>query len=388
MALQSGDFQAGFDPTSQTQLTQAQLLQMMSQMVPLSNMGGVIFQSSTPDVATNTRFSRYIWLDSTSLPPVLKVYDGSAFGGVSPAAGTVTTASIADLAVILTKMAYASAADLTKAKYVLRIKADGLGVEVVALETGLSEISGGIGLSLLSTSGASEAGKFLRWSGSALDYSNITPAVDFTAAKSNLIPPASLSPGAVSTQLVTDSSGVVGWAATAFSIPTAGVTLDKLGNNTAGGGAPSDLQVPTYTAGGGAAVWTTPKIAKEFSHTFVTANVTHGTSTDGRLPAATTFVRFSVAHGLAAIPKQVEVVLVNVSADQGYASGEEIELDALRVEGGAGDRQGSGIMIRRDANTIAITANNLTAYRIFHATTGADANITPANWQFKVRAWA
>lgn len=103
MALQY-DFVPGLDISALASVTQAQLLQMISQIAPLSNIGGIICQTATPDVASNPRFARYVWLDSNTSPPIAKVYNGAAWVSWSVGAAGITEAMIAAEAVKLASM--------------------------------------------------------------------------------------------------------------------------------------------------------------------------------------------------------------------------------------------------------------------------------------------
>jgi len=61
------DFTTQLDPTSLASVTAAQLLQMFQTLTPLTNIGGVIYGSTTPDIANNPRFARYLWIDTSTI---------------------------------------------------------------------------------------------------------------------------------------------------------------------------------------------------------------------------------------------------------------------------------------------------------------------------------
>lgn len=90
------DVISGLDISSLASVTQAQLVQMVNQIAPLSNVGFVLaFDGAAagaagvgfPDVTTNPRYVRYLWIDTQNRSaPVLKRYSGTYAG--TPAAPT------------------------------------------------------------------------------------------------------------------------------------------------------------------------------------------------------------------------------------------------------------------------------------------------------------
>lgn len=121
------DFIAGLDISSLSSVTQAQLMQMINQISPISNIGGVIFQAGpsvaaeisagfggAPDVTNNPRFARYIWLntydgiDNAPTPYYYNDANGN-WTSTSVASGSITNASInAAAAIDVTKLAPSS----------------------------------------------------------------------------------------------------------------------------------------------------------------------------------------------------------------------------------------------------------------------------------------
>lgn len=72
------DVTPGVDLSALSSATLAQVTQAISQLAPLSNIGGIIVGTTYPDVVNNPRFIRYIWLDiSTPSNPSLKRYVGT-----------------------------------------------------------------------------------------------------------------------------------------------------------------------------------------------------------------------------------------------------------------------------------------------------------------------
>jgi hypothetical protein len=82
--------QAGLDPSALSTITAEQLLQMFSQMVPLSNISFNVKQAGTsaatvipqgtlgsPSVGDTPEFARFIWLNSYTNPPTPYYYDSA-----------------------------------------------------------------------------------------------------------------------------------------------------------------------------------------------------------------------------------------------------------------------------------------------------------------------
>jgi len=82
MALEF-DFVAGVDPTSLSEITGAQLKQLVDAAVPVSDKGLIIAQTDTPDVANNPRYAAFLWLDLNGIladgnaPYTLKYYNAA-----------------------------------------------------------------------------------------------------------------------------------------------------------------------------------------------------------------------------------------------------------------------------------------------------------------------
>jgi hypothetical protein len=102
----SGDLTAGLDPTGQSSITTAQLLQMINAGKIVVPKGGVIRTNNLPDIATDTRLTNWLFLDTRTAPASLKSYTGNGTSNaetnwvvatISP--GSITTSSLASPAV-------------------------------------------------------------------------------------------------------------------------------------------------------------------------------------------------------------------------------------------------------------------------------------------------
>lgn len=113
------DLIAGFDLNSVDSASQSEVMQAINQIAPLSNIGGVLYFSSVggtvwPSIAINPRFTRYLWIDTDTTPPVAKIYDGAGdtyadWTQIALPDGSVTTAKLAALAVTIDKIAVGTA---------------------------------------------------------------------------------------------------------------------------------------------------------------------------------------------------------------------------------------------------------------------------------------
>ena len=158
------DFNPGLDLSSLSSANLSQIVQAIAQIVPLSNIGGVIcqagnstLQSGHPDVVQNPRFIRYLWIDIENITnPIFKRY--KSYRNLTPespnydstyeawvAAATDDDAILANMvkagAVTLFDNAadpkianlFSNAASAGEANYILRLDSNGQWVEIVSL---------------------------------------------------------------------------------------------------------------------------------------------------------------------------------------------------------------------------------------------------------------
>lgn len=101
------DFEAGFDPTALANISAAQLLQMVNQIRPNADRGGVVFDSSPPDVTgANEKYKRYVWIDTTTTPYVWKLYNPDTPGWEAAlfTPGALSGGYITDASVTIAKL--------------------------------------------------------------------------------------------------------------------------------------------------------------------------------------------------------------------------------------------------------------------------------------------
>lgn len=90
----------------------------------------------------------------------------------------------------------------------------------------------------------------------------------------------------------------------------------------------------------------------------------------------------TLAHGLGAIPKLVQIRLVCKTAELGYSIGDEI------VWGTFFQAQDRGLTVAVDATNIVYRyAAQATPFSYLNKTTGASSALTNGNWRVVVRAW-
>jgi hypothetical protein len=98
------------------------------------------------------------------------------------------------------------------------------------------------------------------------------------------------------------------------------------------------------------------------------------------VPAAGTATTW--AHKLGVIPRHTNVVLVCVTGEYNYVTGDEVDHVRFFVESASRNWQ----VKNARANSVTVNAAGGNP-AIANATTGAYVNITPANWNFRFEAW-
>lgn len=386
MTLQSSDFQPGLDLSSLSSVTQAQLMQALAQLLPLSNMGGVIFQAGTslaasitqatngaPDVTNNPRFARYIWLNTyaaaTSQPtPYYYNTLDSKWYSTSIAALTITNAEIsASAAIAVTKLATGTA------RFLVRTNAAGTANEFVNPNSILT--NNDVPLIALEQ-GAAPADAFLRRVSGGSSWQSFTSTLAAIQNALTGVPVTALAAGANNTLLGTGSGGVVAMDTPNNLIPNLGLNLGKL----AAGGA-SARQLMQWDGSAWSPV--TPSLQ---------INGTLAVSTTGYDAGVTLSVgSMTFLHGLGATPKLVRVVAVLQSPDgtstasNTYSPGDEIDIMGLES---SANNPAFSIMANSTTIDIAYRATGAPALLVkARASAFAAGAIDETLWTFKVYAW-
>lgn len=329
------DFNPGIDISGLSSVTQAQLLQMVAQLAPLDNIGGVIVMSGAasahPDITNNPRFVRYIWLDTQTAGAVLlKIYQGTYpsdtyadWSTVNIADGSITAAKLANYAVSIlngsgaSKIAYKQdgTADATKSNYLVRLDAAGQYVEVVSAASVVNGVT--INLSQINVSAATN--------GYVLSYDSSLGAAVWTALSvSSLISANSVSYD----KLLNGSAGQAGYLMRANSVAPYDIQLvqnnDQVATLFPVRSIPlNKLYAAAYTAGQG--IYT--------DGTNFVIHTPYYSNNVGSLPAASgLIVSISAAtHGFGTTvpPRVIRPFLVCTAADAGYAINDVVGIESL-----------------------------------------------------------
>lgn len=94
----------------------------------------------------------------------------------------------------------------------------------------------------------------------------------------------------------------------------------------------------------------------------------------------------TLAHGLGVAPKLMRFNLVNTIAEQSWLVGNEAEFTLCNNDDANNNRYSTAYS---DATNIYVRFSpSSNVFRLANKSTGASFNITNANWQLYVRAWA
>ncbi len=378
------DVDAGFDPSSLASLTAAQLLQMVQQIAPLSNIGFTIVGAGSslnatiaqgvgsPSVTNNPRFANYVWLNTfnaAAAAPTPYFYDASTGNWTSTAvaAGSIVNASISATAEIaVSKLADGAANEI------IVTDAAGTGVEWKSVATLLAALNDSVPLTAIDDTGASGAESFLRRVGSTVIWKTFTETVTAIQNALSGVPVNTLTPGANNTFLGTGSTGVVAFDTFNNIVTALGVDLQKLAQ---GGAAVGDI----LTWNGTSWVKATPATSITSSALISTTGVVSTAGGTGNLTQAV----HTMAHNLGGIPKNVNAVAVCTVADVGWSIGDEVDIRSFRssVTNVAGDVCG------QDGTNITVLFSAAGTLELANKGTGVYAAITETSWQVKVYAW-
>lgn len=387
------DFLAGLDISSLASVTQAQLMQMVNQIAPLGNIGGIVAQAGTsqadsipqgtagsPDVSGNPRFDRYVWINTFAKPYVLYTYNATS--------GNWTTSTTPNFSIgnLQHRRAQNDGVDITgnfdptiggidyrllknnadgsptsgDARKILRLDANGRFFVTSSINTILEGIDLGGG----NVPNPSAPDQILR-------SNHVTQAIEWSAfdapnmLSAGGIPVDKLAPGTNLFVLRTNNSGQVEWVRTNAVLQTGDVTLDKLGNNTSAGGAPQTGYVIGYN--GTSRQWMPSVMTYQSPLTTITSV--------NRIILPTT------AHNLGGIPHIVEGFIRTPNGDLGYPAGSILPVSQVY---GGGPLPAFSIFYTSTnvgcviPNIGTIQALNVTSTPFLFVT------INLANWQFYV----
>lgn len=394
------DFIAGVDISSLSSVTQAQLMQMINQIAPLSNIGGVIVQAGTstnphfnegvggsPSVTDNPRFARYIWLnthDAATAAPTPYYYDASMsrWTSTSIAAGSITNTEIASNAAIdVTKLAPHSIQ-----RYILRTNGNHTAVEYAAPENifNVNELP----VNSLVKNGSDG---YLKTTGGGASVSWVSNAVERSAIQDSItaLPVAQLQVGSVRNILYVNDSAQVVWGApsTAFN-GASNIPLNALSNSGV-----LDKNLLMYSGSSWSPITqsliiaTTNTVSTTGLFSSYLADTTTGS--DGELDENS----FSIPHGLGVVPKLWRVVIQCKAADTaaGYAVNDEITPESW-ISSLSGEVSPL-FTLYADANYIYGTKRTTVVANQYVQKKGVVNNVrvnptSLANFRYKAYAWA
>lgn len=379
------DHQPGFDLASLAQVERTQLMQALSKMGPLSNIGGIIaFDGGGgllwPGVTDNPRFWRYLWIDTNTTPPTIKCYDQSGVDGYANwvsatlADGSVTTAKLDDEAVRTDKMSIANPAGGDwAANWVCRIDPTGTFVEYCSPDSifAVSELP----RTAIDVSGA-PAGttSFLKRDASAGQTTWAKPTFSDLAA--GTIGISQIEVSASNFQVIATVGGVNVFDYIQNILEDGVLPIAKL----VGGAA---YQVLRTNSAGTAKEWGTLPFNRSAT---ITDDQAVGTSLP--LGADTVYDDSTMDHGLGTRPTLVIPVLVCTSNDLGYVVGHEIPLHQVWDNTAASQLGRPAFTCLWNATRVKFYGLNIAALRAtMRNDTGASGNITDTNWRLKYYAF-
>jgi len=388
------DLIAGLDPSSLSQLTQVQLLQIINQIAPLSHIGLVVYAVGTslaatipqgtlgsPSVTDNPRYARYVWLNGMSDVPTPYYYDSNTGNWTSTtvAALSVTNAQIAaNAAIAVSKLAVGTA------YFVIRTNAAGTAVEYISPANLYDSIK--LPIAGIAPNGANA---FLKTVGGALSWQTDAAAQAAFQAAISALPVAQLAAG-TNGYVISTVGGVPVWAA-AGTVFGAGsnIPLTALAD---GGAAAGDI---LYWSGSAWVVATQSlqigTSAAISTSGLVSAQDAGGAAIDGEIDNST----HRVPHGFGSTPPKLIRMVVyckGVDAASGYAVGDEIDPLNWLFDNGAGSESQLFNIYSGTDGYVYVALRTVTLANIFVQAKGAGAaakvNVTAlSNFQVKVYAW-
>lgn len=366
------DFDGGIVIEGLASISQQQLVDYVTGAKPTTNKALVISDSTAPDVASNPRFSRYLWFDTAN--NLLKYYNGSSWVGIS-VGNITTTGQIADNIVTIAKLKQDEGSNGT----ILHKHASTGAVEWITLTSLLTP--GVIPVSALAVGGAGD-GSFLRYKGSAVGWDASATVAAEVAASITSYDIHKLSGRTNDSLLSVDGAGVISFkdVQTWFNDLLPG-TIPLAALDTFGA---TDGQVATYFSGN--VIWKTP--ASIFTKSYQgddtylnTGNTIFAQGVEG----IRTFV-----HGLGTTPTLIRATLVCHTADvtNGYSIGDEINVEAFSSDTSGQETNTFGIFAT--ATEVRVSVNYVTgSNQYFHQNfRGGAASIDTTKWRIRVRAYA
>lgn len=342
MAIDQNELIAGLDPSPLSQISGAQLLQLISAATYTPTRGGLIVSDEEPDVVENPQFVRYEWRKPIEKNKICRVYNEDTSTWEPDDVGDISVGEdqLVDGAVTLAKLYNPN--DITKAGYYIKVNPTGTGFILEAFEIA----NGSIALTKLDK-GSGNAGKLpaVAPDDSGWIFTDINTLIGLLT--NNTLSVAKLSTsGSVGSILVTNSDG------TSFGFLTPGVDGQVLRSTAAG---------PTWSN-------ESPRI--------ITAKATSGNLA---LPGAQGVLSFD--HGLSSVPTITEVNCICIVADGDYAVGDVIPLTGVYHESGGNIEYPVGVVKSATQVKVVFSANAIACLKKDGSNLLA---MTRANWNIQI----
>jgi hypothetical protein len=349
------DLVKGYDFTGSSSVTAAKLNQLVDNAYPGTNRGMIIYTSGlyASNVTAEPKLARYIWLDSSSTPPVPKVWNTNGFWtNVTAIAAiadhSVTTSKIANGAVNSDKLASAA------------VIADRIAADAVTTAKILDgNVTGSkIATGTITTTNIADG---------TIASADIAPA----AIVASLLAANSVGTSNLQSGFALQGTNIASGTITSNLIAASGLNYTNL--STFNGTARQQLRV------NGAATafeWFTPPFTNSYSQTAASTLPTSGSGT------------LTFAHGLGVVPKLVRVVVVcnDIDSTTGYSTDEEIDLAHVSYSGSI---YKSPYFVYANSTNVCVMYNNAVMPLpgvVLKRDLSATATLTAAKWNIKVYA--
>lgn len=330
----SGDLSAGMDPTGQTTITAAQLLQLVNNGKIVVPKGGVIRTNNLPDITTDTRLTNWLWLDSRTAPAALKSYYGN---GTQNNETNWVVATVAPDSITATHL---QAASVTAGKIAGNAIATSNLLDNAVTDTKIT--AGAIVNSKIANGAISNANIALSTiTGDRLATLTITD----TNIAANTITGGKLVNGTVNSN----------------QIASAGISTINLN-----GASQPDMFLMTDNTTGATALYRNQIILKNYN------------SNNIAIPTANTATTNS--HTLGGTPQLVVAHLTCNSGELGYNAGEEIPIEMVIAE----TSENPVISIAVTSTQWFLTPAGTSNWRIRDKQGVTYSNITKANWRLRI----